>query len=228
MAQGTPRIRSLEKENGDVSNDEKLSPLTLWELRRIVEQPESYGEVGLWPCRIAPFDPSAEARPASCKTAFGTVTVHLRGCPICASAAEIECTDEEAVMADEVGFVVSCSQVKAYKCFVRTGAWGSPEAVAAAWNRRAPTAEVEGWRPIETAPKDEGVPFLVLLPKNDVAPFVVLQVSWFEGRMYPDARNACIDWDDGITTATHWRPAFPPPTPKAAPLDEAEEQGKKA
>lgn len=68
------------------------------------------------------------------------------------------------------------------------------------------------WQPIETAPPEEGVPFLVLLPKNDVAPFVILQVSWFEGRMYPDARNACIDWEDGITTATHWMPA--PPLPR--------------
>ena len=62
------------------------------------------------------------------------------------------------------------------------------------------------WQPIETAPKEECAPFLVLLPKNDVAPFVVLQVCWFEGRMYPDARDACIDWEGGITTATHWMP----------------------
>lgn len=60
------------------------------------------------------------------------------------------------------------------------------------------------WQPIETMPETEDVPFLVLLPKNDIAPFVILQVTRFEGRLYPDARNACIDWEDGITTATHW------------------------
>lgn len=72
-------------------------------------------------------------------------------------------------------------------------------------------AQAPGWRGMETVPMDEEKSFLVLLPKNDVAPFVVLQVSRFEGRLYPDARNACIDWDDGITTATHWQPLPSPP-----------------
>lgn len=66
------------------------------------------------------------------------------------------------------------------------------------------------WQPIETAPTSEEEPFLVLLPKNGVAPFVVLQVSRFEGRLYPDARDACIDWENGITTATHWMPTPKP------------------
>jgi hypothetical protein len=70
----------------------------------------------------------------------------------------------------------------------------------AAWNRRPSSA----WQPIETAPTSEEEPFLVLLPKNDVAPFVILQVSRFEGRLYPDALDACIDWENGVTTATHW------------------------
>ena len=81
----------------------------------------------------------------------------------------------------------------------------------AAWNRRD-----DDWQPIHTAPRVENDPFLVLLPGNDVAPFIVLQVSIFEGRLYPDARDARIDWQDGITTATHWKrcPALPKgPTP---------------
>jgi len=68
------------------------------------------------------------------------------------------------------------------------------------------------WKTIETAPKDDLIPFLVLLPKNDVADYIVLQVSRYEGRMYPDAKDACIDWEDGITTATHWMLLPEPPT----------------
>ena len=66
------------------------------------------------------------------------------------------------------------------------------------------------WQPIETAPDSriESVPFLVLRRG------FVVQVSWFEGRLYPDAMESCIDWDDGITDATHWMPL--PALPKAA------------
>jgi hypothetical protein len=69
-------------------------------------------------------------------------------------------------------------------------------------------SKLSDWRPIKTAPTDELEPFLVLMPKNDVADFVIVQVSRFEGRLYPDALNGAIDWDDGITTATHWMPAL--------------------
>ncbi len=62
------------------------------------------------------------------------------------------------------------------------------------------------WRPIETAPKDGGVSFLVLLPGNSMASQIVLQVSLFENRLYSDHADANIDWSDGITTATHWMP----------------------
>lgn len=70
------------------------------------------------------------------------------------------------------------------------------------------------WQPIETKPEEGSGSFLVLLPENGVADYVVLQVSIYEGRMYPDARDACIDWKDGITTATHWQPALLPPKPE--------------
>jgi hypothetical protein len=62
------------------------------------------------------------------------------------------------------------------------------------------------WNDIETAPKDEETPYLVLLPKNDVAPFLIVQVSNFEGRTYPDALNGLVDWEDAVTGATHWKP----------------------
>jgi hypothetical protein len=63
------------------------------------------------------------------------------------------------------------------------------------------------WLNIKTAPMDDEMrPFLVLLPKNDVAPFVILQVTPFEGSLYPDHMDGNIDWDDRVTTATHWTP----------------------
>lgn len=60
------------------------------------------------------------------------------------------------------------------------------------------------WKPIETKPQQEDQPFLVLLPKNAVADFVILQVTIFEGAMYPDHMNGMIDYGDRVTTATHW------------------------
>lgn len=73
----------------------------------------------------------------------------------------------------------------------------------AALNRIVP----EGWRPIETAPRDESYgPFLVRIPKNDVADSIAIQVSIFEGQMYADVMDGIIDWEDRITTATHWKP----------------------
>ena len=76
------------------------------------------------------------------------------------------------------------------ECFTR-------EAAIVAWGMRFP-----GWKPIETAPNhlEESKPFLIR--RRGIA----IQVSWFEGRMYPDAREAAIDWDDGILDATHWMP----------------------
>ena len=51
------------------------------------------------------------------------------------------------------------------------------------------------WQPISTAPKDEINPFLVLLPGKDVCKTLAVQVSNFEGRMYPDCRDGIIDWE---------------------------------
>lgn len=64
-----------------------------------------------------------------------------------------------------------------------------------------------GWRTIDSAPKDsdKSTPFLVLRRG------IVVQVSWFEGRLYPDARESCVDYADGITDATHWMPLPSPP-----------------
>lgn len=62
------------------------------------------------------------------------------------------------------------------------------------------------WLPIETAPKQETEPFLVLLPKNSVCDGLVLQVSNFEGRMYADCADGMIDYSDAITSAVAWMP----------------------
>lgn len=53
------------------------------------------------------------------------------------------------------------------------------------------------WLPKDTMPEEEGAPFLVLM-ENDLDNKYVLQVSWFEGFLYPDHRGSSIDWDDRI------------------------------
>lgn len=35
---------------------------------------------------------------------------------------------------------------------------------------------------------------------------LILQVSNFEGQMYPDYLDGCIDWSDRVLDATHWMP----------------------
>lgn len=73
-----------------------------------------------------------------------------------------------------------------------------------------PTIYAE-WRPIETAPKDELTNFLVYW-ENDLNAKVIVQVSWFEGYLYPDHLGCAIDYDSRITGATHWMPLPNPPT----------------
>jgi len=67
------------------------------------------------------------------------------------------------------------------------------------------------WQPIETVPKDEDKSFLVMIKTNDIYTRVIMQASWFEGQMYPDAFQCVIDYDDGILNATHWMPLPEPP-----------------
>ena len=64
------------------------------------------------------------------------------------------------------------------------------------------------WQPIKTAPKDEANSFLVFVPVTKPVEDwdVIIQVSWFQGCLYPDSKQACIDLEDAITTATHWMP----------------------
>ncbi len=69
------------------------------------------------------------------------------------------------------------------------------------------------WQPIETAPKEDNVSFLVLIPCE--IGHTVAQVSRFEGQMYPDAMDCNICWDDRITNAAFWMPC--PNLPKNLP-----------
>lgn len=64
------------------------------------------------------------------------------------------------------------------------------------------------WHPIETAPAKEDAPFLVMTPGNGVARFLILQVTRFEGELYPDHLDGAVSYSDRITNATHWMPAI--------------------
>ena len=64
-----------------------------------------------------------------------------------------------------------------------------------------------GWRPVAHMPiKNDGLQFLIKRPYGSPINDVVIQVSPFESRLYPDARDACRDWEDGIENATQWQP----------------------
>lgn len=71
------------------------------------------------------------------------------------------------------------------------------------------------WQPIETRPKDEATSFFVLWENEDNA-MVSVQVSNFEGNMYPDALGGNIDYSSRILpeNCTHWTPLLPPPSKK--------------
>lgn len=66
------------------------------------------------------------------------------------------------------------------------------------------------WLPIESAPKEEVAPFLVLLPQCAKHEECVLQVSNFQGDMYPDYLGGMVDFDDRIVSAIGWMPLPPP------------------
>ena len=69
----------------------------------------------------------------------------------------------------------------------------------------SPAAPVGQWQPIETAPQREDHSFLV---RRDVGRGMtfVMQVSRFEGNLYPDHLESNVDYDDRIIDATHWMP----------------------
>lgn len=68
------------------------------------------------------------------------------------------------------------------------------------------------WKTIDSAPKDEIKSYLVWVPKRKGIDEYdsVIQVSNFQGDMYPDNKQCCIDWGDRIQGATHWAEYKPP------------------
>jgi hypothetical protein len=60
------------------------------------------------------------------------------------------------------------------------------------------------WLPIESKPTSESVSFLVRIPDADNGDALAVQVSNFQGDMYPDCKAGIIDWEDRIIGATHW------------------------
>jgi hypothetical protein len=77
------------------------------------------------------------------------------------------------------------------------------------------------WRLIDTAPKDEIGSFLIFTLCAGKEP-VVVQVSRFEGRLYPDFLGSAIDREDAMTRATHWMPLPPPPKEARASTERGE------
>src|SRR4051812_7944839 len=72
--------------------------------------------------------------------------------------------------------------------------------------------EMGEWQDIATVPTSEDEPFLVRLPGNDMCKTLAIQVSIFEGNMYPDCKDGIIDWEDRITNADAWMPLPPQST----------------
>jgi hypothetical protein len=66
------------------------------------------------------------------------------------------------------------------------------------------------WLPIESAPMD-GRSVLLFQKNRTDAGYSIVQASCYEGRFYADSRECVIDWEDGITKATHWMPLPEPP-----------------
>lgn len=64
---------------------------------------------------------------------------------------------------------------------------------------------MDKYQPIETAPTQEGYSFLVRRERRNGFTYV-MQVSNFEGNMYPDHLDSNVDFDDRVLDATHWMP----------------------
>lgn len=81
----------------------------------------------------------------------------------------------------------------------------------------APQAATQGeavaWLPIETAPQQDDYSFLVRRSPRGKNWTYTMQVSRFEGNMYPDHLDSNVDFDDRVTDATHWAPMLPAPAP---------------
>jgi len=72
--------------------------------------------------------------------------------------------------------------------------------------------DANGWYDIECVTEQEYVSYLVYVPRGAKYDYdCMVQVSNFEGRMYPDAMQSAVDWSDQVVGATHWKPLPEPP-----------------
>lgn len=145
----------------------------------------------------------------------------LKPCPFCGGGFTFTKTDEEGNLHEDsyfdkpfsgVAYLIDHSNEKYPYCPVANHpdeeGWGgnifdNKEQAIKAWNARAEPK----WRPIETAPNRERISFLVFVPKKDGDEYdCVVQVSNFEGHMYPDFEQCNVDWGDRVVDATHWMP----------------------
>ena len=62
----------------------------------------------------------------------------------------------------------------------------------------------KGWEYIDSRPTSENAPFVVLC-KTENYGFVEIQVSNFQGDMYPDYLDLNIDYSDRVVGAVYWR-----------------------
>jgi len=74
--------------------------------------------------------------------------------------------------------------------------------------RTALSACVTGWQGMDSAPTDEIDSFIVLRQGVSDCAFLELQVSRFQGDLYPDHMGSNIDYGDRITDAVAWRPVL--------------------
>lgn len=98
------------------------------------------------------------------------------------------------------------------------------QAAWAAMLAASPPPPEDGWKPMSSAPQTEHTPFLVYLPRTmagsrEVNEPCIVQVSRFEGNLYPDAMQHVVDWSNRITSATAWR-ALPPPPAALEPKEQ--------
>lgn len=131
----------------------------------------------------------------------------LEPCPFCGG----EATFRDYTGMSESAFV-GCS-----KCYVETDGYHTLEAATAAWNRRSSTRPLlEGWRPIETAPRD-GIHMLLAFGHGAVCEgwwSAEIEGNWDEppclaGWTVPTLGS----FNDYGLKPTHWMPLPPSPTP---------------
>lgn len=68
------------------------------------------------------------------------------------------------------------------------------------------------WKRISSAPRSEDFSFIVFIPVMDHPEGgYELQVTRFEGNLYPDHLESNVNHEDVVKGATHWRRRDPPP-----------------